>query len=53
MREYAEIIRLDFEDYMAGVSAYFHCIDDERVRAFEEARIVTQEYGRFLEAVRD
>lgn len=51
MREYQDIIRLDFEEYMAGVSRYFRCIDDERARAFEEARLVAQEYGRFLEAV--
>ncbi|WP_259994391.1 hypothetical protein [Sulfitobacter sp. S190] len=49
-REYADIIRLDFESYIGDIQNYFRCLDDERARAFEEAREVSQEYGRFLAA---
>ncbi|MGY6697720.1 MAG: hypothetical protein ACXIUW_17070 [Roseinatronobacter sp.] len=51
MRDYADIIKMDFEAYMGGVTHYFRCLDEERARAFKEARIVAQEYGRFLQAV--
>lgn len=30
---------------------YFRCLDEERARAFVEARKVSEEYGRFLDAV--
>lgn len=51
MRIYADLIRGDFEAYIADVQEYFRCIDEERARAFVEAREVTEEYGRFIEAV--
>lgn len=51
MRAYADLIRGDFEAYIADVQEYFRCIDDERARAFVEAREVSEEYGRFLDAV--
>jgi hypothetical protein len=51
MRAYADLIRGDFEAYIADVQEYFRCIDDERARAFVEAREVSEEYGRFIEAV--
>lgn len=51
MLDYADIIKMDFETYMGDVTHYFRCLDEERARAFEEARIVAQEYGRFLQAV--
>ncbi len=47
-REYADIIRNDFELYIRDIQSYFRCLDDERTRAFEEAREVSEEYGRFL-----
>lgn len=47
-REYADIIRNDFELYIRDIQSYFRCLDDERARAFEEAREVSEEYGRFL-----
>lgn len=50
-RSYADIIRQDFENYIQDVQEYFRCLDAERGRAFEEAREVSQEYGRFLQAV--
>lgn len=37
--------------YIADVQDYFRCLDDERARAFVEAREVSEEYVRFLEAV--
>jgi hypothetical protein len=51
MRTYADLIREDFEAYIADVQEYFRCIDEERTRAFIEAREVSEEYGRFVEAV--
>ncbi|WP_373323020.1 hypothetical protein [Roseovarius pelagicus] len=47
-REYADIIRNDFELYIRDIQSYFRCLEEERARAFEEAREVSEEYGRFL-----
>ncbi|GGA32891.1 hypothetical protein [Neptunicoccus cionae] len=52
-RDYADIIRGDFEDYIQDIQSYFRCLEQERARAFEEAREVSQDYGRFLELVGD
>ena len=50
-REYANLIRSDFELYIRDIQSYFRCLEEERARAFEEAREVSQEYGRFLQTV--
>ena len=47
------IIRQDFEAYISDIQDYFRCLEQERARAFEEAREVSQDYGRFLEMVGD
>jgi len=52
-RDYADIIRRDFEDYIQDIQSYFRCLDEERARAFEEAREVSEDYGRFLQSVGD
>ena len=52
-KDYADIIRQDFEAYISGIQDHFHCLEQERARAFEEAREVSQDYGRFLELVGD
>ena len=52
-RDYAALIRGDFEVYIAEIQSYFRCLDGERARAFEEARQVSEEYGRFLQLVGD
>ena len=52
-RDYADLIRGDFETYIQDIQSYFRCLEGERARAFEEAREVSEEYGRFLELVRD
>ena len=52
-RDYADIIRGDFEDYIQDIQSYFRCLDGERARAFEEAREVSEDYGRFLQLVGD
>ena len=49
VRDYADIIRSDFELYIRDVQRYFRCVDAERARAFAEAREVGEDYGRFLE----
>ena len=51
MRAYADLIRGDFEAYIADVQYYFRCLDDERMRAFIEAREVSEEYGRFVDVL--
>ena len=51
MRAYADLIRSDFEAYIADVQDYFRCLDAERARAFVEAREVSEDYARFLNAV--
>lgn len=52
-RNYADIVRRDFEVYFAEIQRYFRCLEQERARAFEEAREISQDYGRFLKLVRD
>ena len=52
-RDYADIIRGDFEDYIQDIQSYCRCLDSERARAFEEAREVSEDYGRFLQLVGD
>ena len=52
-RDYADLIRGDFEVYIEDIQNYFRCLDAERARAFEEAREVSEEYGRFLQLVGD
>ena len=52
-RAYADIIRQDFENYISDIQSYFRCLDGERARAFEEAREVSEDYGRFLQLVGD
>ncbi|KGK78186.1 hypothetical protein PM03_15325 [Thalassobacter stenotrophicus] len=52
-RDYADIIRRDFEVYITDIQDYFRCLEQERARAFEEAREVSQDYRRFLELVGD
>ena len=51
MRTYAELIRSDFETYISDVQDYFRCLDAERARAFTEARKVSDDYARFLNAI--
>ena len=48
VQEYRDLIGRDFETYIADIQAYFRCLEEERARAFEEAREVSEEYGRFL-----
>ena len=52
-KDYADIIRQDFEAYIADIQDYFRCLEQERERAFEEAREVSQDYGRCLELLGD
>jgi hypothetical protein len=50
-QDYVDLIRGDFEDYIKDIQSYFRCLDGERARAFEEAREVSEDYGRFLQLV--
>lgn len=52
-KEYGDLIQQDFETYIDEIQDYFRCLDDERARAFEEAREVSQEYGAFLGLIGD
>lgn len=50
--EHGDLIRSDFERYIQNIQAYFRCLEEERARAIEEAREVSEEYGRFLQVLR-
>lgn len=50
-RDYADIIRRDFEIYISDIQSYLRCLEAERARTFQEAREVSQEYGRFIELI--
>ena len=52
MRAYADLVRKDFETYIVDVQQYFRCLDEERARAFAEAGKVSEDYGRFLDAIK-
>lgn len=47
-REFGDLIQNDFEVYIQDIQSYFRCLDDERARAFQDAREVSEEYGRFF-----
>ena len=47
-RDYADLIRRDFDLYIEDIQTYFRCLEAERARAFEEARAVSEEYSAFL-----
>lgn len=49
VQEYRDLIGRDFETYIADIQNHFRCLEVERAREFEEAREVSQEYGRFLQ----
>ena len=46
VQAYADLLRQDFEAYIAHFGTYLQCLDAERARVFEEGQEVTQEYGR-------
>ena len=49
MRAYADLLRSDFEGYIADIQEYFRCLDAERRRAFQEAHEVSEDYGKLFE----
>lgn len=49
VQEYRDLLGRDFETYITDIQAYFRCLEEERARAFVEAREVSEEYGRFLQ----
>lgn len=51
VKEFRDLIRQDFENYIQDVQLHFICLDGGRARIFEEAREVTEDYGRFLRIV--
>ncbi|WP_274352677.1 hypothetical protein [Roseinatronobacter alkalisoli] len=52
MREFEDLLREEFEQYLSEVTRYFRCLDDERDRALREAAQVTAQYGTFLDSLR-
>lgn len=53
LKEFGEIIQDDFERYIQEIQRYFRCLDEERVRAFEEAHATSEQYGQVLEILSD
>ena len=49
--EFADLIKQDFENYITDIQRHFRCLEDERARAFEEARLVSQDYGAFVSSL--
>jgi len=47
VQAYSDLIREDFETYIADYGAYLICLDAERLRVFGEGQEVTMDYGRF------
>lgn len=52
MQAYADLLRQDFETYIADFEAYLRCLDAERTRAFKEAQAVSRDYVRFHDLMR-
>lgn len=52
MREFVDLLQGDYERYWTDVEHYIRCLDTERARVFQEARDVSNEYGRFLDQTR-
>lgn len=52
MREFEDLLREEFDQYLSGVTRYFRCLDAERAHALREAAEVTTQYAAFLEALR-
>ncbi len=50
-REFAELIKRDFEAYFEDVQDYFRCLNEEYARAFEEAQNASRHYAQFLQKV--
>ena len=51
--DYRDIIQRDFDLYITDIEAHFRCLDEERARAFAEARRVSEDYVRFRQIVSD
>ena len=48
VKDFRDLIRQDFENYIQDLQLHFLCLDSERARVFEEAQEVTDDYERFL-----
>ncbi|HAC48759.1 MAG TPA: hypothetical protein DCE85_05645, partial [Sulfitobacter sp.] len=46
--KFVNILHHDFELYFRDIQNYFRCLDEQRARVFEEAREVSEHYGRFF-----
>jgi hypothetical protein len=49
IRIYADLVRVDVENYFGDAESYFRCQDQLRREVFEQVRWVGEEYGRVLE----
>lgn len=52
-QDYVDIIRRDFEGYIQDIQSDFRCLDGDRADALGKAREVSEDYGQFLQLVRD
>jgi hypothetical protein len=51
LAEYRTEIAAEFEAYFASVTAHIACLDEERARAMDEARIATEAYTRLITTI--
>ncbi|WP_141516556.1 hypothetical protein [Rhodobacter capsulatus] len=49
LTDYRAEISAEFESYFAQVGPYIACLDAERSRSLDEARLATQSYAAFLD----
>lgn len=49
LRAYADLIRVDFEDYFRAVSDFTTCLTEARSKAIMEAEEVGVQYRRFIQ----
>lgn len=52
VRAYADLLREDFEAYIADFEGYLRCLDAERARVLEEGKAVVQDYARLQQLTR-
>jgi hypothetical protein len=51
LAEYRAEIAAEFEAYFSSISAHIACLDGERARAMDEARVATEAYTRLITSI--
>ena len=51
LAEYRSEIAAEFETYFTAISDHIACLDEERARALEEARVATETYSTLINSI--